>query len=730
MPAHVSVTPPFSASIPYRQQLQAVLAYLQAQSPESEAVLYCCSSGEQIERLTAGGQEHTQTLPAPAAKAWHTGCYSSSSHFQAYPLQYQQQVLGVLQLRLPGPAKDHLRHCIRWLRQILLFYQESGLSPQHLKALHSLIKVLGQCDSLQTVIAQALPAIRQISSARGVLFRPLEPEFILSSRPYAYFQPSEAPMEQTCRILEQDLHTYVWNSGRPCLRHLHNRLLLLGLPLRSREHNLGTLFLLLPANSQGILLPAQQRSFLRCLKQYLATTLLRLLQLEQLEALTRQKTQQLHESRLLFHLSRMLHSTIQLNELTHLILSLAASPKGADLGEAMLFLCNPKAKSIQGMLGITPESAAYVLPGSIHELQQLQLSPEARQKQHEDAFCRQVVKIRLALDAADNPLAQTLLQTREATPIKEPTDPKKRSIIGQQLNLTEYVCIPLYGRQNPLGLMVLTFPWEQEPHKGPLLEMFSNMVALAMDNSLLHSHLEKSHDQLRSTQERLLQEEKMAVFGQMAASLVHELKNPLVAIGGFARRLNQKQPPRKQQEYAGIILRETQRMERLLQETLEYARPQRLQLRSCQATDLIDDVLELEEETLQQQQIELEMDIAEYLQPIAADADKLRQVLLNLVANARQAMPNGGVLTLRAYNSTLRQENAVALEIEDTGDGIPQSIIRNIFNPFYTTKKKGTGLGLSVAYSIIEQHQGEFQVRNTAQGACFTLILPVQQSDP
>jgi hypothetical protein len=144
---------------------------------------------------------------------------------------------------------------------------------------------------------------------------------------------------------------------------------------------------------------------------------------------------------------------------------------------------------------------------------------------------------------------------------------------------------------------------------------------------------------------------------------------------------------------------------------------------------VIEEALALEYDALLRGSVRLVTEIAESLPAIQGDEQKLRQVMINLIANARQAMPAGGVLTVRAYRTSLRGDEAVTVEVEDTGGGIPADILRNIFNPFFTTKEGGTGLGLPISHRIVEQHRGRIEVKNRAKGAVFILRLPVRGSD-
>ncbi len=251
-----------------------------------------------------------------------------------------------------------------------------------------------------------------------------------------------------------------------------------------------------------------------------------------------------------------------------------------------------------------------------------------------------------------------------------------------------------------------------------------------MENSLLMQRLEESHRHLRETQEQMIQGEKMAALGETAASVTHELRNPLVSVGGYANRLAGLLPAESEaSEYSQIIVREVRRMEEMLGNILDFSKKQMLCLVDCRLEEILEEVLTLESEPLQRASIVLQKEILEGLPPIQGDEQKLRQVMLNLVANARQSMAPGGVLTVRAYASLLRGEPAVALEVEDTGGGIEPSVMRNIFNPFFTTRQDGTGLGLSIVHRIIEHHHGDIEVQNGELGARFIIHLAVAQEE-
>jgi hypothetical protein len=259
------------------------------------------------------------------------------------------------------------------------------------------------------------------------------------------------------------------------------------------------------------------------------------------------------------------------------------------------------------------------------------------------------------------------------------------------------------------------------------LELFARQAMAALENARLVHRLEGAHRELHEVQEQLIQGEKLAVLGEMSAQLAHELRNPLVSVGGFAQRLVKLDLGNERAtEYAAIIAREVRRLEEMLGNILAFSKKQPVRLEPCNLNDLLCEALELETELRQSAGISLVLDVLMPLPELVGDSRQLRQVLLNLLSNARQAMPRGGTLTVRADRCTLRGEDGVSIEVEDTGGGISADIMRNIFNPFFSTHPKGTGLGLSLSHRVIEQHHGEIDALNGVAGARFIVRLPLR----
>jgi signal transduction histidine kinase len=438
------------------------------------------------------------------------------------------------------------------------------------------------------------------------------------------------------------------------------------------------------------------------------------------------------EALLLYRASRALHSTLQLDALTHLVLSMAASPAAGGFQRAMLFLVNERTGTLQGMLGIDQTGSAQIFPPGTGKTdgggEFPPLTADICAAQRQTPFNQQTIKQRLPLDANHNPLARACLERRFVMVPPDSLAAGGMRQLTEELGITSCACVPLAGGDHPFGVMVV------EPGKGQVigptrqrfLELFAGQAATALENARLLHRLEGTHRELREVQEQLVQGEKLAVLGEMAAQVAHELKNPLVAVGGFAQRLTRLElPDPRATEYAAIIAREVRRLEEMLGNILAFSKKQMVCLEECDLNELIYETLTLE---LDQQRggIELVTDIEAPLPQLVGDCRQLRQVVLNLLANARQALARGGRIHLRAGSCTLRGEDAVFVQVEDTGGGIPSDIMRNIFNPFFSTHPKGTGLGLSISHRIVEQHYGEIEVVNGELGACFTVRLPLK----
>ena len=230
---------------------------------------------------------------------------------------------------------------------------------------------------------------------------------------------------------------------------------------------------------------------------------------------------------------------------------------------------------------------------------------------------------------------------------------------------------------------------------------------------------------LRQTQEQLLQSEKLAAMGRLTSQIAHELNNPLYGIMNTLELMKTEIPPEsKRRRILEMALSETVRLTEMLRKMLSFSRPDEEERQPADINTILDEILLLHEKQLREHSIRISSAFAEDLGMVYASKNQLRQVFLNMISNARDAMPEGGTLTV----TTRAEEDNVHIEISDTGMGIRKENLSKIFDTFFTTKDsiKDVGLGLSVCYGFIKDHGGDIKVKSEwGSGTTFTIILPM-----
>jgi two-component system sensor histidine kinase HydH len=236
--------------------------------------------------------------------------------------------------------------------------------------------------------------------------------------------------------------------------------------------------------------------------------------------------------------------------------------------------------------------------------------------------------------------------------------------------------------------------------------------------------LKEVYAELQSNVEHLKRAARMSALGHLSAGLAHEIRNPLASIDGAAYVAQTDPDPGRSTEFLGIIRKETQRLNGLVTQFLEFARPRPPELQKADPRELTESVLSLVGQVAARSNVRLKQAFDGPVGAVRFDQEQMKQVLLNLVLNAIQAMPNGGEVTVSAEESN----GMLILRVRDTGAGIAPEKVDDIFDPFYTTKQDGTGLGLPIAYQIVQQHGGELALEsNSAGGCCFAIRIPLIQ---
>lgn len=229
--------------------------------------------------------------------------------------------------------------------------------------------------------------------------------------------------------------------------------------------------------------------------------------------------------------------------------------------------------------------------------------------------------------------------------------------------------------------------------------------------------------EIRRLEDEIRRQEKLAAMGGLAAGVAHEVRNPLSSIKALATFFSEQFGEGSDgKEAAGVMVQEVDRLNRVITELLDFARPSDMKREPDDIAELISHSIKLIQQDAGNKNIKIKINTADDLCPVLIDRDRLAQCLLNLYLNAVQAMDRGGTLTVNCYTDDAEH---VKIIVSDTGRGIALGDLNKIFDPYFTTKKKGTGLGLAIVYKIIESHEGQIEVKSTLdKGTTFTISIP------
>jgi signal transduction histidine kinase len=399
-------------------------------------------------------------------------------------------------------------------------------------------------------------------------------------------------------------------------------------------------------------------------------------------------------------------STLELDIVLQQVLEEACQTLDAETGT--ILLSSPDAKDLE---------FAYILPGS--------LSIESNQR-----------------IPAEQGIIGWVVQYRQVARINDiQRDPRTyrglRPIFGSAID--SLICAPLVHRDKFTGVIVIVNKRAGEftEEDANLLEAVSSIVASALDNARLYDDLKQSLVEKERAQAQLIQSEKIAALGRLAASVAHEINNPLQAVQGCLSLLSEElsglQRPEKLSSYLNIVDKEIGRVAGIVQEMRDFARPAPSGTRPTDVISVLEDVLGLAGKQLQQSQVTVERSWGIDVPAIQANPNLLKQVFLNMILNAIDAMSGGGNLHISANVAQIKaaddQEprSAVRVEFTDTGHGMSSQELSRLFEPFYTTKEHGSGLGLYISYTIIQSLGGKIEVSSTlGQGTTFTILLPLK----
>jgi signal transduction histidine kinase len=293
------------------------------------------------------------------------------------------------------------------------------------------------------------------------------------------------------------------------------------------------------------------------------------------------------------------------------------------------------------------------------------------------------------------------------------------------------ICVPLTKGERVIGTLTVFDKIHAETlaEEGfgkddvRFLTVLAGQAAIAIENAKLFDNLKRSEARIQELHRHLLRSERLAALGELSSQVAHEIRNPLTAIGGFARSIVRKmQPDDPNRDYMDIIVKETDRLERILTEQLCFAKLSPAVFKVEDINRVIAETAGLFAERIAAKKARLTTGLAQDLPGLQVDADKIKQVFINILQNALESIGEGGLVSV----SSERTDRAVRIRFANDGPPIPREMLDRLFVPFATTKAGGSGLGLAIAYEIIYEHGGSIDVTSEpGAGTAFVVTLPL-----
>ncbi|MFQ5629934.1 MAG: ATP-binding protein, partial [bacterium] len=445
-----------------------------------------------------------------------------------------------------------------------------------------------------------------------------------------------------------------------------------------------------------------------------------------------------YEIHILAQISIAMQEAMDLDELVHMLLSAITAGQSLGFSRAMLFLVDESAQTLRGKMGVASENkenGRLNWADLLHEPAQLETFLKdigRRVPAIDDPFDNHVRSLSFPLASHDE-LIDSLLNKQTYRCHAGKSKIATRLAMISNDDMQDLIAVPLVASDNLLGMIVVDCPSVDgsiEESRLRLLTLFAGHAANALERASAYaqlaeekSKLEHAYHELQVTHERLVQSERLAAIGEMAAHVAHEIRNPLVTIGGFARQLEKKAQSISQENTAAkIIVEEVLRLEKILANVLNFSRLPDPQFRRNDVNSLIRSLATQFRNEFLEKNITLNINLQQNLPQFYFDEQQVKQVLINLMRNSQQSINAFGTIDIE----TRQSGNDVLITIRDSGTGILPDQIEKIFHPFYTTKKHGTGLGLAISQQIIHDHGGDMKVTSSSgEGTIFSLHLPI-----
>jgi two-component system sensor histidine kinase HydH len=602
------------------------------------------------------------------------------------------------------------------LRQAIV-QEEAKKRIAELSVLFEVGKALSSTVELDELLERIVSTTAKVITARGAALQIMDAatgEPRVSSR---YGQiPAECPvLPKMMAVTGSEEPPYFEGESKDLAGHSHY---CLAVPLTFKGQMMGTLGVYDKFNPNGEYLPfdPENRQLLFTMAGVIVNAIENALTYQQVEDLAEKNERMVRNLTALQEISQVLLTSVQEERLLEIIIQGLTLEQGLGFDRVVVLMVDETAQTLRGAKGANRSLAT----GETPNLRALMLPPA-------DPIAVGDWEIPLRVD--QGPLALAVLRKVPYHHHESLEGLGVPPALASKYMTQEFFVVPLVVKDRATGVILVDNQASGRPLEGePLhvLQMFATQAALVLENAHLYSTIEANNRELLLIRERMLESDRLAALSSLASGMAHEIRNPLVSIGGFARRIAKLVEPNSPlRGYVEVIQEEVTRLEKLLREILDFTGENLSYYGDHEMAKLIEDTLILVQRDLDANNIKVVREFA-LLPRLHCDDRQMKQVFYNLFQNAVQAMAHGGTLTIHTYPVERLDGLYAAAAISDTGGGIPMEVLHNIFNPFFSTKDYGTGLGLAIAQRIVSRHYGQIEVNNEmGKGVTFIVTLPV-----
>ena len=434
---------------------------------------------------------------------------------------------------------------------------------------------------------------------------------------------------------------------------------------------------------------------------------------------------------LMSQISESIQKNVEIDRVLYSILTGVTSGSGLGFNRSMLFLVDKDHENLVGKMAVGPDSFEEAIEVWSSAAPTIAITDQIEDLEIKSGadLLNKILNLRFQIvDNEKNIFIQSFTKKEEIHIFDSWDDERVDDKIRELMDVKEFVIVPLIVGNKSIGIIIADNKFNQSPIGNDsieLLTIFASQAALSIESYSSLEIIRNEMEKINERQEAMLESEKLAAVGRVASHISHEIRNPLVTMGGYARRIMQLSKDLKNEgisSAANIILKESERLEKTLSNVMDFTRPTKYIKDFNNVNEVVGDTLDLLKNVLLEKKIKVEMNLDPELPLIKSDFNQLKQVMLNLLQNSMDSISGKGKILI----DTEIVDDFIILSIADNGSGIEHNDPNSIFEPFYTTKVTGVGLGLAIVKKIIKDHNGEIEVKKgDVAGVKFCIKLPL-----